>query len=98
MKKNKVLPALHPTSFSSTDGSGNNSYYMLAEVIITCKRYYEEVICKELIPKQGKPQECSLSSSNIVEKYLDYMRAQRIQIPPNKYTSPSYFIIMVIGS
>ena len=31
MKKNKVLPALHPTSFSLTDGSGNNSYYMLAE-------------------------------------------------------------------
>jgi len=71
---------------------------VVTTVIITCKRCYEEVICKELIPKQGKPQECSLSSSNIVEKYLDYMRAQRIRTPPNKYTSPSYFIITVIGS
>jgi len=31
------------------DKAGNN-------VIIICKKYYKEVICKELIPKQGKPQ------------------------------------------
>ena len=44
-----------------------------------------EVNCKKLIPKQGNPQECSLSSSDIVEKHLDYMRAQWIQIPSNMH-------------
>ena len=54
-------------------------------VIIICKKHYMEVNCKKLIPKQGNPQECSLSSSDIVEKHLDYMRAQWIQIPSNMH-------------
>ena len=69
------------------DKAGNN-------VIIICKAYYTEVICKELATKQGKPQtyhECSLSSSDIIRKHLDFMKAERLQVPLSMHQLPSFY-------
>ena len=69
------------------DKAGNN-------VIIICKTYYTEVICKELATKQGKPQtyhECSLSSSDIIQKHLDFMKAERLQVPLSMHQLPSFY-------
>ena len=69
------------------DKAGNN-------VIIICKQYYREVVCKELELKPGKPltyQQCTLSSGDIVGKHLDYMRAQGIKVPSVMHKLPSFY-------
>ena len=69
------------------DKAGNN-------VIIICKQYYREVVCKELESKPGKPltyQQCTLSSGDIVGKHLDYMRAQGIKVPSVMHKLPSFY-------
>ena len=55
------------------------------------------VICKELILKQGKPQtyqEGSLSSSDTVRKHLDHMDTYTGSF---KYASPSLFLLVALS-
>jgi len=57
-------------------------------LFIICKKHYMEVNCKKLIPKQGNPQECSLSSSDIVEFGLHESTADTDSF---KYAPPSFY-------